>query len=1246
MYNSFIAGIVRIIVIGVLAAGVSCEALAADAIKITKIERTVFFPKVNAGEPLRQMARLGIQNQGTAFEAKVKITMSGTPAYEESLGKVGKGASIKTIHVPDIQQPAELTVELYRQDDAQPIGRKTVPWQPQRKWNIYSISYSHHDLGYGDYPHRLRTTIRHTNIERPLEYCRLTDSWDDDSKYRFVIETSEPVTSFLASHDQAAAEELARRIREGRIQIGAIHSTVNTEQLSHECLARLFYLTNRHARDLLGVPAGKTGQIDDVVGLTWPLAAFCAEADVPYFFHGHNGTGRCLLPAADDPVFYWRAPDGLNKILVRSTPYGGYGGDSVGDGSEAHIEQAIHKFAGPKWPYDVMLLQEGTDFQLATMDTASKIHNWNKRWAYPRLICATTDMFFDAIASKIQPDKIKSYAKDGNNYWADQDANDAWLLGQARRLGETLPTVEKFATIAQLIDGGGYPWTDIYQAYHRLLLYHEHTNAIDFVSPDRERMQQYETEQAEDREMVTEAGAFCDCARRNAFAKLVGQIATEAQKNLVVFNPLARTRTDVVRLPAVEWRKAFRLIDPANGQDVAHQRLPNGDVLFLAADVPATGLKSYSVVEVPGDEQKTSSLQTSATSEGPVLENDFYRVAFEAATGLIASIRDKRLDVELVDPASPYKFNEYLYEHYDSPDPKKSAKWHRVASAKIACYNGPLADIAVVEAAPVGVESLRQTIVLHRGLRRIDFTLDIVKSPSGRDCTTANTSSLGKESLYIALPFAVPQGRFHHELPGAVVEPIRDQFIGSCTAFYATRHFADVSNSKYGATISTLDASLVEYGRPRSCLIAGLYANEDKFEKVMEYPMNPRMYLYLANNMFDTNVRWDQRGPMRFEYSLTSHGGDWRLGKADAFGWEVHNPLLPEVVRGKHRGNYPATGVSFLGIDKPNVLCTTIKPAEANGSGIILRFVESQGLETAAVATLPWFGDIASACETDLVENDRRNTLDVQDGQKISFSIRPFGVKTIRVLFKPHNASMAIEKLAASPLSDKEIAISWHLADAKAENYISCYNVYRGTRPDFKPTLLSRIGQTTTTSHTDRPQLNYGGWINNRLESDTTYFYKIAAVDRWNNEGPISEPVKATTLASSERNMPPLQVECLRAILVSPLAPYHYVNLLFRTNCESDVVRYEVHRSTVPGFTPDDSNRIGAVEADSPIKGSTTYGHTPIKFKTRDFDHAMFQDNRVKPDAVYYYRVCAVNRFVRKGPYSAEVTMKTGPTKQ
>ena len=1210
-----------------------CPANAAAQITIQSIEPTPLFPKAAPNQPLRQRALLVLDNTGTPLALTARVTV-GAVTSTEVLGEVPSGKSTNAIPIPDIATPAKLTIELLPKDRDHVLASHELTWQPQKKWKIYCVSYSHHDLGFGNYPHRLRTEIRHANIERPLKFCTDTDTWDEDSKFRYVIETSEPITSFLGSHSEADAAELARRIREGRIQIGAVHNTANTEQMSYELMARLFYLTGRHTPDLLGVAPSKTAQIDDVIGLTWPLATYCADSGVPYFFHGHNGVGQCLQPASAEPVFYWQGPDGQSKVLVRSIDYGGYAGDNLGDGSERQIQSLITRLGG-NWPYDTLLCQDGTDFQLITLDNAEKIRRWNARYAYPHLVYATMTMFYEEIMRQADPAKIETFAKDSNNQWADQDATDAWLLALARRQGEAIPTAEKFSTIAATLAGGGYPWTDIYQAYHRVLQYHEHTDAIDFINCDPERMRQYETELEENREMVIESKEFSDRACNSALDKLTGLITTKADRNIVVFNPLARTRTDVVRL-AAEVGIGLRLRDAVNGKDVAYQTLADGTIVFIAANVPSLGYKTFSLLPSPTDRPGASKVGRAAPSAPPELENQFYRIVFDLTTGAITSIRDKQLGVELVDQDAPQKFNEYLYERYESPQARTS-EWYRVQSAQLTSATGPVASMMTIKASAVGADQLVQTVMLYHDLKRIDFVLDLLKAPSGRTCRIPNASVLNKESVYVALPFAVPDFRFHHELPGAVAEPIRDQFNGSCTAYYAARHFADVANDRFGVTVSCPDASLFEYGHPRSCLIPG--GQESQFERVMEYPTNSRMYLYLMDNMFDVNIRWDQQGPVRFAWSIRSHEGGWQSGKADQFGWDVLNPLIAKVVKGRQKSALP-TASSFVRIDKPNIVCSTIKPTEANGAGLIARFNETQGTPTTATVALPFIGTIAAATETDLVEADRPLPLPVRNNNEVTFNIRPFGVKTIRLTAAPRGPLPALSGFKVQPRSDMQIEISW-ATDPGTAKRISHYNVHRGSRPDFQPTLLNLVARPATASFIDQPRLCYGGWINNRLEPGTTYYYRVAAVDRWNNEGPLSAPFAAATLQSSQKNMVPLRVEGLRAILVSPISPHNFVNLLFRTSCESDVRQYEIHRSTSTGFKPDPSTRIGVAHADGLVKASPVYGHVPFDHRQGEYDHMMFQDDAVQPATTYYYRVCAVDTAGQRGPFSQEAAVRT-----
>ena len=262
----------------------------ASGLKLKQLEATVWFPRQPAGQPLKQRAILHLDNPGAPVDAVATITVGDNTPYREDLGTIAAGKSAippdpgycRNVQSKRCRPRQELLRITRRSQEMELAARK--------KWKLYSVSYSHHDLGYGNYPHRLRTDIRHANIEFPLKFCKQTDGWDEDSKFRFMIETAEPITSFLGSHSEADAIELGRRVREGRIQIGGLHSTVSTEQMSEELMARLFYLGVRHSPDLLGAPPGKTAQIGcNVIGLTWPLATYIKDAGLSYLFHGHDG---------------------------------------------------------------------------------------------------------------------------------------------------------------------------------------------------------------------------------------------------------------------------------------------------------------------------------------------------------------------------------------------------------------------------------------------------------------------------------------------------------------------------------------------------------------------------------------------------------------------------------------------------------------------------------------------------------------------------------------------------------------------------------------------------------------------------------------------------------------------------------------------------------------------------------------------------------------------------------------------
>ena len=293
---------------------------------------------------------------------------------------------------------------------------------------------------------------------------------------------------------------------------------------------------------------------------------------------------------------------------------------------------------------------------------------------------------------------------------------------------------------------------------------------------------------------------------------------------------------------------------------------------------------------------------------------------------------------------------------------------------------GLVADVLTVTGKAGGVRAIKQTVVLYHGLPRIDFHLWPDKAPF----RGVHAFPHQHEAVFVALPLAIPNFTIHHELPGCVMEPYRQQFQGSATDHYAVRSFTDLSSDKYGVTVSPIEGSLVCYGEPTSSPM--LYGHEEHFKRDQTYPAASRLYLYLLNNMFDVNIAADQQGPVSFQWALRSHAGGWKAGGADRFGRSVLRPLIAWRADGTNSGPLPA-GASFMSVDAPNVTCSVIKPAEANGRGYIIRLNETTGQETTATVSLPLLPAIESATASSLVKRphgevrDRRQLVQTQNSE-------------------------------------------------------------------------------------------------------------------------------------------------------------------------------------------------------------------------------------------------------------------------
>ena len=191
---------------------------------------------------------------------------------------------------------------------------------------------------------------------------RQSDGWNDDDKFRWTLEHGASLYTYLQTHTAGDVAELLRRIKEGRIDMAANHSTPMTENCSYEVLTRLFYHPQPLLVDLLGIARERRSCSTTWSGSPgrwrWPPR----EAGIPYANFGRNDMSNGFQPAGNNP-FHWLAADGdaTHKLPRRGGALCAAG--LRGEGPP--VDRVREKQAD--YPYAAALLPDSNDFNAASM---------------------------------------------------------------------------------------------------------------------------------------------------------------------------------------------------------------------------------------------------------------------------------------------------------------------------------------------------------------------------------------------------------------------------------------------------------------------------------------------------------------------------------------------------------------------------------------------------------------------------------------------------------------------------------------------------------------------------------------------------------------------------------------------------------------------------------------------------------------------------------------------------------------
>ena len=416
-------------------------------------------------------------------------------------------------------------------------------------------------------------------------------------------------------------------------------------------------------------------------------------------------------------------------------------------------------------------------------------------------------------------------------------------------------------------------------------------------------------------------------------------------EGVTVLNTTGFERDDVVELGDCD---AEALLDE-NGSVYPVQQTRKGAVAFVK-DLPSKGYKTFGKVSA-GEEKRPFCL----SPDSHALETPFYQVVFDK-NGCIGQIYDKENDRNVLKPGEAgnlmrvYEDKPIYYDTWDV-DIYYTEKFWDVTD---------LRGFSWVEMGPVRAtlrlerqfshSTITQEIHFYADLRRIDFETTV---------DWKEHQSLLK--VHFPVDVHTDEATFEIQYGNVTRKTHRNTSWDKARFESCGQKWMDVSEGHYG--VSLLNDCKYGHSVKDSCI-----------------------GLTLIKSGTEPNPTTDQEMHF-FTYSLYPHAETWKAAGTVPQAFFLNQPALVS------KGGKPGESFSLASLNVPNVVLETVKKAE-DGDGVILRMYECENARTPV--TLTFNRPFASAESCNCLEEPDGEPVKV-DGNKVSFLVKPFEIKTIRI---------------------------------------------------------------------------------------------------------------------------------------------------------------------------------------------------------------------------------------------------------
>ncbi|KQY07826.1 alpha-mannosidase [Mycobacterium sp. Root135] len=592
-------------------------------------------------------------------------------------------------------------------------------------WTMYMVSHFHYD------PVWWNTQAAYTSVwtEDPQGRCRQTNGFElvtahlemarREPEYKFVLAEVDYLKPYWDTNPEDR-DDLRRLIALGRVEVmGGTYNEPNTNLTSPETAIRNFVHGIGFQRDVMGADPATAWQLD-VFGHDPQFPGMAADAGLTSSSWA-RGPYRQWGPMADggDPErmqfaseFEWMAPSGRG-LLTHYMPAhyaAGWWMDS-----SASLEDAEHQ------TYELfskmrkvaltrnVLLPVGTDYTPPNKWVTDIHRDWNARYTWPRFVCALPSEFFAAVRAELDERGVSPspQTRDMNPIYTGKDVSYVDTKQANRAAENAVLEAERFSVFAGLLSGAQYPEAALAKAWVQLA-YGAHHDAITGSESDQVYL-----------DLLT---SWRDAWQLGTDARdaALGLLSTAVDGSVVVWNPLAHNRTDVVTMHLDE--PLTGAVVDADGAPVDVLTEHDGhSVSWLARDVPSLGWRSYRFVDgapsgwepLPGDE----------------IGNGFYRLRVDAERG--GGVSSLTVDGHERIAAGRVGNELAVYDEYSAHPKAGEGPWHLLPKGPVTTsaaaratstqrYRCALGERIVVTGRIKNLLRYTQTITLWNGVDRVD----------------------------------------------------------------------------------------------------------------------------------------------------------------------------------------------------------------------------------------------------------------------------------------------------------------------------------------------------------------------------------------------------------------------------------------------------------------------------------------------------------------------------------------------